>query len=121
NILTFGVGLPNAVPVMGDWTGTGMTKIGVFADGVWYLDMDGNGAWDGEPTDNILTFGVGLTNAVPKTGDWTGTGTMRIGVFAEGVWYLDRDGNGAWDELSDGGMLFFGIGFTGAVPVSGIW
>jgi hypothetical protein len=56
--------------VAGNWTGTGTTKIGVSANGVWYLDLDGSGAWDGTPTDGLYFFGVGLTGAVPVTGNW---------------------------------------------------
>jgi len=44
--------------VTGDWNGTGTTKIGIYTDGLWYLDINGNGAWDGEPTDKIAVFGL---------------------------------------------------------------
>ena len=74
-----------------------VTKIGVFHNGVWYFDLNGNGAWDGTPTDGLYYLGGGLTGAVPVTGDWTGTGSAKIGVYAEGVWYFDLNGNGAWD------------------------
>ncbi|TAN40734.1 MAG: hypothetical protein EPN25_06485 [Nitrospirae bacterium] len=117
----FGVGLTGAVPVTGDWDHTGVTKMGIFHDGVWYLDMNGNGAWDGEPTDRRLVFGVGLVGAIPVTGDWTGFGTTFIGIFHNGVWYLDMNGNGAWDGTSTDAMLSFGAGLTGAVPVIGNW
>ena len=30
----------------GDWDGSGVTKIGVFIDGLWFLDLNGNGVWD---------------------------------------------------------------------------
>jgi len=62
-----------AIPVTGDWTGTGKTKIGIYANGVWYLDLNGNGAWDGTPTDGLYSFGGGLTGAVPVTGKWVAT------------------------------------------------
>ncbi len=119
--LVFGAGLSNAYPVAGDWTGDGTTKIGVYAGGVWYLDLNGNGAWDGEPTDGIRKFGIGLTNAVPVAGDWTGDGTTKIGVYAGGVWYLDLNGNGQWDGDAIDSLALFGAGLTGAVPVTGVW
>ena len=39
-------GLAGGTPVSGDWDGSGMTKIGVFLDGLWFLDLNGNGVWD---------------------------------------------------------------------------
>ena len=117
----FGGGLTGAVPVTGDWTGTGTTKIGVYDNGIWYVDLNGNGAWDGTPTDGFYYFGGGLTGAVPVTGDWTGTGTTKIGVYVDGVWYLDLNGNGVWDGTPTDGLYYFGGGLTGAVPVTGDW
>jgi hypothetical protein len=117
----FGGGLTGAVPVTGDWDGTGTAKIGIYVDGLWYLDLNGNGAWDGAPTDGLIYFGGGLTGAVPVTGDWTGTGTTKIGVYVDGEWYLDLNGNGAWDGTPTDGLVYFGGGLTGAVPVTGDW
>jgi len=45
----------------------GTTKIGVFRDGVWYLDTNGNGLWDGG-TDTFTTFA--LPGDTPVTGKW---------------------------------------------------
>ncbi|MBT0653144.1 S8 family serine peptidase [Geomobilimonas luticola] len=118
---SFGVGLKGAAPVTGDWKGTGTTKIGVYADGTWYLDLNGNGAWDGTPTDGRYSFGVGLAGAIPATGDWTGTGSTKIGVYADGTWYLDLNGNGAWDGTPTDGRYSFGAGLAGAIPVTGDW
>ena len=115
----FGGGLAGGVPVTGNWTGTGATKIGVYDNGVWYLDLNGNGAWDGTPADALYYFGGGLTGAVPVTGNWTGTGATKIGVYDNGVWYLDLNGNGAWDGIPADGLRYFGGGLTGAVPVTG--
>ncbi|MDA8100768.1 MAG: hypothetical protein M0042_14220 [Nitrospiraceae bacterium] len=117
----FGVGLAHALPVTGDWTGDGMTRIGVYADGIWYLDLNGNGAWDGEPADGLYAFGVGLAHALPVTGDWTGDGITKIGVYADGIWYLDLSGNGAWDGEPTDGLYMFGVGLSQAVPVTGDW
>ncbi|TAN39649.1 MAG: hypothetical protein EPN25_10755 [Nitrospirae bacterium] len=118
---TFGVGLPGAVPVTGDWTGSGTTRIGVYDSGTWYLDLNGNGAWDGTPGDGMYTFGVGLSGAVPVTGDWTGNGTTRVGVYDSGIWYLDINGNGAWDGTLTDRQYIFGVGLSGSVPLSGRW
>jgi hypothetical protein len=117
----FGTGLSGAVPATGDWTGTGSVKMGLYANGTWYLDLNGNGVWDGTPADALNFFGVGLAGAVPATGDWTGTGSARMGLYANGTWYLDLNGNGAWDGTPTDALYTFGAGISGAVPVTGDW
>jgi outer membrane protein assembly factor BamB len=118
---TFGAGLPNPVPVVGDWNGDGTTKIGIYSNGTWYLDVNGNGQWDGEPTDEMDTFGVGLTGAVPVVGNWNGDGKTRIGIYQNGYWYLDANGNGQWDGRTTDQYGVFGVGLTNAVPIVGDW
>ena len=54
------------VPVVGDWDGTGTSKIGVFRNGVWFLDTNGNGASEG--TDAVAYFGIAGDR--PVTGTW---------------------------------------------------
>jgi hypothetical protein len=44
--------------------------IGVYQNGMVYRDVDGNGTWNGTPTDVLYNFGGGLTNAVPVAGKW---------------------------------------------------
>ena len=39
----FHYGEPGDVPLAGDWNGDGIRQIGVFHDGQWYLDLDGDG------------------------------------------------------------------------------
>ena len=76
----FGVGLPEAIPAVGDWDGTGVTRIGVYWNGSWYLDKSGDGAWSGTPNDiTYPNFGVGLSGSIPVVGDWDGIGVTRIG------------------------------------------
>jgi hypothetical protein len=115
----FGNGLYGAVPVTGDWDGSGVVRIGVFSNGTWYLDMNGNGVWDGPSVDKVISnFGQGLPNVIPVTGDWNGTGTTKIGVFSNGTWYLDMNGNGIWEGASiDNEIPDFGKGMNGAIPV----
>jgi hypothetical protein len=121
----FGVGLPNAIPVVGDWDGTGVMRIGVFSNGTWYFDMNNNGIWDGPVTDRTYpNFGVGLPNVMPVVGDWPGSanpGTPKIGVFSNGTWYLDMNGNGVWNPGVDTAIANFGVGLPNAKPIVGRW
>jgi hypothetical protein len=81
--------------------------------------MNGNGVWDGPSVDKVVSnFGQGLPNVIPVTGDWNGTGTTKIGVFSNGTWYLDMNGNGIWEGASiDNEIPDFGKGMNGAIPV----
>ena len=42
-------GLPNDIPVLGDWNADGKDDIGIFrpSSGIWSLDSNGNFAWEG--------------------------------------------------------------------------
>jgi len=117
----FGVGLTGAIPVTGDWTGDGTTKIGVYIDGIWYLDMNGNWQWDGEDVDVRAVFGVGLPNAIPVTGDWNGDGITEIGIYSNGNWYLDINANWQWDGEDVDVWSVFDVRLPNAVPVTGDW
>ena len=73
------------IPVVGDWNGSGTTKIGVFRNGMWYLDTNGNNTWNAG-VDAAIPFG--MAGDIPVVGDWNGSGTTKIGVFRNGIWYL---------------------------------
>jgi len=115
------IGMSGDTPIVGDWNGTGTSKVGVFraADGTFYLDYDGNGMWDGCGTDRCLQ--IGMSGDVPLVGDWNGTGSAKVGVFrpADGTFYLDYDGNGTWDGCGTDRCLQ--IGMSGDVPLVGDW
>ena len=194
----FQFGMSDAIPVTGDFNGDGVDEIGVFINGQWFLDLNGNGIWDdgdlwaklgdegdlpvtgdwdGDGKDDIGIFGknwVGDPRAVaaepglpdsqnqptgayknippdpeqapdqkrtmkrtaegtiradvidhvflygtpgdkPIAGDWNGDGISTIGVFRDGAWFLDIDGNGRWTD----GDQFVELGRSGDVPVVG--
>ena len=95
--------------------------IGVFRPSTrtFYLDYNGNGAWNGALVDRAHIFG--LTGDLPVSGDWNLDGKTEIGVFRPSTrtFYLDYNGNGAWDgALVDRAHIF---GLTGDLPVSGDW
>ena len=91
------------------------TKTGVFKDGVWRLDYDGNYLWNAT-VDKSYNFG--LTGSTPVTGDWNGDEKTEIGVYKDGTWFLDYNGNGIWDTGIDKEYSFGAIGW---IPVVGKW
>jgi hypothetical protein len=200
--LTYGI--LGGIPVTGDWNGDGVTKVGVFVSGIWFLDLNGDGLWDtddlwiqlgresdqpvagdwdgdgkadigvfgmiwsgdsralehepGLPdvqnrtsaslvgryknvppspeqaTDGVRTlkrtsvgkfrkdlidhvFAYGTEGDRPIAGDFNGDGVANIGVFRDGRWYIDADGNGKWSE----GDIFAEYGQPGDRPVVGDW
>ena len=117
-------GLNGDVPVVGDWTGSGVVRMGVFRNGTWYLDLNNNGTWDGvDGGDAVYSFG--LPGDIPVVGDWNGNGITKLGVVrcpaapAVGVcsWILDVAGHNNFDGTAI--TLFYGL--TGDVPVVGNW
>jgi hypothetical protein len=117
----FNFGLTGDVPVSGDWNNDGLTEIGVFRPSthMFYLDYNGNGAWNGAVTDRQFNFG--LTGDVPVSGDWDNDGFTEIGVFRPSthMFYLDYNGNGTWNGAVTDKQYNFGT--TGDIPVSGDW
>jgi hypothetical protein len=115
-------GLPGDQPVMGDWTGDGRIRIGIFRKGEWYLDLNGNRKWDTDGSDGIFRFG--LPDDIPVVGDWTGDGVTKLGIFrcpkgstAECTWVLDTNGNRQFDP----GDVFVKYGLPGDIPIVSPW
>jgi len=70
-------GTERGVPVVGDWNGDGRDEIGVFVDGEWFLDLNGDGQWD----EGDLWARLGSATDQPVVGDWDGDGKDDIGIF----------------------------------------
>jgi protocatechuate 3,4-dioxygenase beta subunit len=70
-------GMIDAIPITGDFNGDGTTDVGVFRQGQWYIDLNGNGIWD----DEDLWAELGSMSDRPITGDWDGDGKTDIGIF----------------------------------------
>ncbi len=114
-------GFPWDIPVVGDWNGDGKTNIGIYRNGAWYLDKNGNEKWDGCALDFCLPAFGGLDIDKPLIGDWNGSGVSKVGIYRQGLWYLDMNGNGAWDGCDvDACIGPFG-GFEVDKPVVGDW
>jgi hypothetical protein len=111
------------LPVVGDWSGTGTEEIGLFlpSKGLWYLDRNGNGHWDGCRTDKCLGP-FGAQGDLPVVGDWDGTGQVRIGVYRPSTreWFLDLNGNGKLDSCTVD-LCLGPFGQQGDLPVVGKW
>jgi hypothetical protein len=100
--------------------------------GVWrgetryfYLDMDGDGIYDGSATER---FGPFLSSTDPSdrpvAGDWNGNGTDEIGVWrgATRYFYLDMDGDGTYDgSATERFGPFLSSTDPSDVPVAGDW
>jgi PKD repeat protein len=90
-------------------------KIGIYQNGVWYLDWNGNGAFD-SGVDKVYSFGApGWMNV---TGDWNHDGKTDIGVTNGQQWYLDMNNNGIYDSGVDKSYNFGAPGWT---PIVGDW
>jgi hypothetical protein len=111
-------------PVSGDWNGTGKAKIGTFrpATGEWFLDLNGDGQWKNCRFDKCVKS-FGTVGDRPVTGDWTGIGAAKIGLYrpATGEWLLDLNGNGKWDGCGVDGCAQFLGKHEGDLPVVGAW
>jgi len=117
----YNFGISGDIPIAGDWNSDGKTEIGVFRNSthLFYLDYDGNGAWNGAVTDRSYNFGI--SGDIPVSGDWNIDGRTEIGVFRPSthLFYLDYNGNGVWN----GGVTdrSYNFGITGDMPISGDW
>ncbi len=104
------------IPIAGDWTGTGTKEIGIFRNGTWYLDTNGNGILDS--ADQVVQWGQ--AGDIPVVGDWLGTGRIALGLYRQGTFILDQSGHltGIPTGLSD---ATFAYGQAGDLPVAADW
>ncbi|MFO0789857.1 MAG: SdrD B-like domain-containing protein [Pirellulales bacterium] len=109
----FHYGEPADVPVAGDWNGDGIRQIGIFRDGQWVLDTDG----DGRFTDTDVQANFGQKGDLPVVGDFNGDGVDDLAVFRAGKWIVDTNGNHHIDAQD----RVFELGGAGDKPVVGDW
>jgi hypothetical protein len=130
---TFTFGLATDRIVVGDWTGNGKSKVGVFrdaktfnsadaGDAVFSLDTNNNHTFDAG--DSVFVFGL-ITDGL-IIGDWNGDGISKVGVYRDGAAFnapgtalfsLDTNGNLQFDP-SDAVFLY---GLDSDQFVSGDW
>jgi|GEM_PF-3288006 len=105
------------LPITGVWTKGGKKQIGIYRQGAWYLDSNGNGRFDGcTGGDSCFSFGDSTQQAV--VGDINGDGQTDIGTFRSGIWQFDT-GNHRWDGCTIDKCMHFGQ--IGDQPVVGDW
>lgn len=109
----FGIGAPEDVPVAGDWNGNGVRSIGKFNEGLWHLDVNGDGEFNQQ--DAVINFGQ--SGDYPVTGDFNGDGIEEIAVYRAGTWLIDINGNRQLDAAD----MNFEMGETGDIPIVGDW
>lgn len=104
------------IPIVGDWTGTGVPRIGVFRNGTWYLDINGDGYYDSG--DAAISFGQ--AGDIPVVGDWAGTGRIALGLYRQGTFILDLSGHltGVPTGQTD---ATFSFGLATDIPVANDW
>ena len=84
------------------------------SDGSWSLDSSGGQTFN--PATDQVFFSFSPPGVIGVAGDWTGSGTSKIGDFSNGVWHLDLNDNGVLDPGET-----FQFGQAGDQPVVGDW
>lgn len=104
------------LPIVGDWDGSGKKRIGVFRNGTWLLDINGDGIFDAG--DKTVVFGE--AGDLPVLGDWLGTGRIALGLFRQGSFILDLSGHLTGVPTGEGDATF-PFGQAGDLPVAADW
>jgi len=117
-------GVPGDLPVVGDWTGDGTSKIGIFrcppagstAVCEWVLDAGNKHTYD--PNTAVYAF-YGLAGDLPVVNNWGVPGNAdHVGIFrGNGLWIVDSLGLNTWDPRD----AVFSYGLAGDKPVVGNW
>jgi protocatechuate 3,4-dioxygenase beta subunit len=106
-------GTPGDHPLVGDWNGDGIDTIGVFRDGMWRRDTNG----DGKRSKGDAASQFGYHGDKPLSGDFNGDGVDEIAVYRDGTWYIDTNNNGVIDDAD----MVVQLGGPGDTPIVGDW
>jgi hypothetical protein len=110
--------------VMVSAVGTIAQKAGVFRNNIAFLeDSNGDGLYEAGLDRFIPNFtgpGGFVAGDVPVSGDWTGDGFAKVGIYrtSTGTWYLDANNNGVFDA---GDFTYNFGGLAGDIPFVGDW
>jgi hypothetical protein len=101
------VGAVDAV-VLGDFDNDGDDNIGKVAGGFIYLDLNGNFAWDGQPTDAKFRIQGGTLNGPVFAGNLKDTAAGdQAGQFSTTKVFADANGDGQWTPGGGTELDFF--------------
>jgi hypothetical protein len=121
------------LPVIGSWSGNGISNIGTFtpATGMWQLDTNGDGVLDcsvdtcggpfGKPGDFPVTRDMGGTTGT-VIGTYTPESVVKINgrnKINRGHWKFDNNDNSTFDGCSIDQCDTFSV--VGEIPVIGDW
>ena len=114
------------IPIAGKWSSAGYDRIGVFrpSNERWYMDVNGNGSLNSCSKDRCASMSVYRDGDLPVTGDWSGDGVTKVGLYrpSTGQWFLDRNGDRSWDGCRrDLCISSFGTVEPEDLPVTGDW
>ncbi len=100
-------------PIAGDWTGEGQSMVGLFREGSWVLDLNGDGKYDQQ--DRVLS--MGQPGDLPVIGDFNGDTRTDLGIYRNGLWHIDTNNDGVLDARDRA----FQFGEGADRPVVGDW
>lgn len=81
-------------PVAGDFNGDGISTLGIFNNGKWRIDVNGDGRFT---DDEDSFFDFGQTGDIAVVGDFNGDGVDEVAVVRGRDLIVDSNGNGQWD------------------------
>ncbi len=110
----FRFGYSPDVAIAGDWNGDGISKIGVYRNGLWILDIDG----DGQFTNRDQSVEFGSPGELPLVGDFDGDGIDDLAIQRGNEVIVDSNHNGMIDA-ADLVFKLEGADSAGAVVVIG--
>jgi serine-aspartate repeat-containing protein C/D/E len=86
----FRFGVKDDQPIAGDFNGDGVSSVGLFRDGRWRLDVNGDGRWT-EEVDKSFEFGQ--TGDIAVVGDFDGDGVDEVAVIRGNRLIIDSNRN----------------------------
>jgi cell wall assembly regulator SMI1 len=111
--ITFNYGIPNWIPIVGDWDGDGVDTVGVYdpVTATFYLRNTNTAGFAD------ITFVYGAPNWIPIAGDWNGDGVDTIGVYdpVTATFYLRNTNTTGVADIA------FVYGMPNWTPIAGDW
>jgi hypothetical protein len=110
-VTTFFYGIPEDIPLVGDWDCDGDETVGMFRPGNGYVYLRNTN--DFGPAD--ITFWYGIGGDIPFVGDWDGDGCDTLAVYRNGRVYLRNT-----LDTGPADLTFF-YGLSTDTPFGGDW